>query len=136
MRHWSDQLYIYVIFSADQVKYYFFSRRYFVVNLLLNCLFAEDAQLPYYVEPRKRPEAGLWLGGTVDSVRHSIVLECPYLQRTSMLLEKALQDELLPALFEEVIDKGNYRLEPAHLAVKYSGLALPNSQFRNFETPR
>ena len=36
-------------------------------------------------------------------------------------------EEFLPALFGEAIDDGDYRLELAHLPVKYSGLALPNT---------
>ena len=33
-----------------------------------------------------------------------------------------------PSAFGEAIDDSDYRLELAHLPVKYSGLALPNSQ--------
>ena len=54
------------------------------------------------------------------------------------LLEEAMQEEFLTALFGEAIDKddGDYPLELAHLPVKYSGLALlKNSQFRNAESP-
>ena len=43
------------------------------------------------------------------------------------LLEKAMQEEFLPAIFGEAIDDGDYRLELAHLPVKYYGLALPNT---------
>ena len=39
----------------------------------------------------------------------------------------------LPALFVEAIDDGDYRLEVLHLAVKCSGLALPNTA--NSATP-
>ena len=38
-----------------------------------------------------------------------------------------MQEEFLPALFGEAIDDSDYRLELAHLPVKYSGLALPNT---------
>ena len=38
-----------------------------------------------------------------------------------------MQEEFVPALFGEVIDNGDYRLGLAHLPVKYSGLALPNT---------
>ena len=43
------------------------------------------------------------------------------------LLGKAMQEELLTALFGEAIADGDYCLELAHLPVKYSGLALPNT---------
>ena len=38
-----------------------------------------------------------------------------------------MQEEMLPALFGEATDDGEYRLDVAHLPVKYSGLALPNT---------
>ena len=57
-----------------------------------------------------------------------------YLQRTTPntescfdLLEKAMQEEFLPALFGEVIDDSDFRLELAHLPVKSSGLVLSNT---------
>ena len=39
----------------------------------------------------------------------------------------AMQEEFLPALFGEALGDSDYRLELAHLPVKYSGLALPNT---------
>ena len=60
--------------------------------------------------------------------------EWQHLQRTTPniescfdLQEKAMQEEFLPALFGEAIDDSDYRLELAHLPVKYSGLALPTT---------
>ena len=39
-----------------------------------------------------------------------------------------MQDEFLPALLGEALDNDcDYRLELAHLPVKYSGQALPNT---------
>ena len=38
-----------------------------------------------------------------------------------------MQAEFLPALFGEAIDDSEYGLELAHLPVKYTGLALPNT---------
>ena len=51
-----------------------------------------------------------------------------------MLLDIAIQEEFPPALFGEATDDGDYRLELAHLPVKYAGLALPSTircQVRN-----
>ena len=39
----------------------------------------------------------------------------------------AMQEEFLPALSGDAIDDGDYRLELAHLPVKYSGLDLPTT---------
>ena len=44
-----------------------------------------------------------------------------------------MQEEFLPVLFGEAIDDGDYTLKLAHLPVKYSGIALPNTA--NSATP-
>ena len=69
-----------------------------------------------------------------SALQRSVQQEWQYLQRTTPniescfdQLEKAIQEEFLPALFGEAIEDGDYRLELAHLPVKYSGLALPNT---------
>ena len=57
----------------------------------------------------------------------------PNIESCIDLLENAIREEFLPALFGEAIDDGDYRLEVLHLAVKCSGLALPNTA--NSATP-
>ena len=47
-------------------------------------------------------------------------------QHQTLNHEKTMQEESLPLLFGEAIDDGDYRLELAHLLVKYYGLALLN----------
>ena len=68
-----------------------------------------------------------------SALQRSVQQEWQYLQRTTpdiescfAPLEMAIQGEFLPALFGETVDDGDYRLELAHLPVKYSGMALPN----------
>ena len=70
-----------------------------------------------------------------SAFQRSAQQEWQYLQRTTPiiescfgLLEKAMQEEFLVALFGEATDDRDYWLEIAqHLPVKYSGLALPNT---------
>ena len=54
------------------------------------------------------------------STRHT-----PNIESCLDLLDRAIQEGFLPALFGEATDEGDYRL--AHIAVIYSGLALPNT---------
>ena len=43
------------------------------------------------------------------------------------MLGSTREEAFLPSLFGGAIDDSDYRLELAHLPVKYSGLALPNT---------
>ena len=94
----------------------------------------------FLVKPRKEPvrsQAGA--ARVYPQSAHSVLhrpgqQECQYLQRTTPsiescfdLLEKAMLDDFLPALFEEATDGSEYRLELAHLSMKFSGLALLNT---------
>ena len=58
---------------------------------------------------------------------------CPPALSTTRIavIGKAMQEEYFPALFGEAIDDGDFRLELAHLAVQYSGLALPSTVHSN-----